>query len=137
MVSAGGDSRIIGDHEGRPWIIGIQHPRKTDDIALRLPLSDSALSTSGDYQRFFIENGQRIHHIINPTTGRSAQTSWSATVTGPDAMTTDALSTTIFVLGAIDGLALVESLEGFDAIIIDSHGKVHYSSGFEEPASSK
>jgi thiamine biosynthesis lipoprotein len=136
MVSAGGDSRIIGDREGRPWIIGIQHPRKTDGIALRLPLSDSAISTSGDYERFFIDNGQRIHHIINPDTGRSSKASWSATVTGPDAMTTDALSTTIFILGAIDGLALIESLEGFDAIIIDSHGKVHYSSGFVEPASS-
>ena len=136
MVSAGGDSRIIGDREGRPWIIGIQHPRKPDGIALRLPLSDSAISTSGDYQRFFIDNGQRIHHIINPDTGRSSKASWSATVTGPDAMTTDALSTTIFILGAVDGLALIESLEGFDAIIIDSHGKVHYSSGFVEPASS-
>ena len=136
MVSAGGDSRIIGDRKGRPWIIGIQHPRKADGIALRLPLSDSAISTSGDYERFFIDNGQRIHHIINPLTGRSSKASWSATVTGPDAMTTDALSTTIFILGAVDGLALIESLEGFDAIIIDSHGKVHYSSGFEEPASS-
>jgi thiamine biosynthesis lipoprotein len=52
-------------------------------------------------------------------------------------MTTDALSTTIFILGAVDGLALIEDLEGFDAIIIDNHGKVHYSSGFEEPASSE
>jgi thiamine biosynthesis lipoprotein len=137
MVSAGGDSRIIGDREGRPWIIGIQHPRKTDGIALRLPLSDSAISTSGDYERFFIENGERIHHIINPATGRSSMASWSATVTGTDAMTTDALSTTIFILGAVDGLKLIESLEGFDAIIIDSHGKVHYSSGFEDPTSSE
>jgi len=137
MVSAGGDSRIIGDREGRPWMIGIQHPRQADGIALRLPLSDSSISTSGDYERFYIENGQRIHHIINPDTGRSAKASWSATVTGPDATTTDALSTTLFILGALDGLALIESLEGFDAIIIDSHGKVHYSSGFVDPASSE
>jgi len=133
MVSAGGDSRILGDRVGRPWILGIQHPRDPDDIVLRLPLSDSAISTSGDYERFFIENGSRIHHIINPSTGRSAAASWSATVTGPDAMTTDALSTTIFVLGAVKGLALIESLEGIDAIIIDSNGKLHYSSGFQEP----
>ena len=137
MVSAGGDSRIIGDHEGRPWIIGVRHPRKEDAIALRLPLSDTAISTSGDYERFYIENGERIHHIINPATGRSSKASWSATVTGADAMTTDALSTTIFILGAVEGLALIESLEGIDAIIIDSHGKVHYSSGFEEPASNE
>ena len=135
LITAGGDSRIIGDRHGRPWIIGIQHPRDTDGIALRLPLSDSAISTSGDYERFFIDNGKRVHHIIDPTTGRSAGASWSATVTGPDAMTTDALSTTIFILGAIEGLALIESLEGIDAIIIDSNGKLHYSSGFAPPES--
>ena len=135
MVSAGGDSRILGDRVGRPWIIGIQHPRKPEAIVLRLPLSDSAISTSGDYERFFIENGKRIHHIINPSTGRSAGASWSATVTGPDAMTTDALSTSIFILGAVKGLALIESLEGIDAIIIDNNGKLHYSSGFQEPES--
>ena len=134
MISAGGDSRIIGDRGGRPWIIGIQHPRDPAGIALRLPLSDSAISTSGDYERFFIENGERIHHIINPATGRSAGNSWSSTVTGPDAMTTDALSTTIFILGAAKGLALIEGLKGIDAIIIDSNGKLHYSSGFEPPA---
>ena len=133
MVSAGGDSRILGDRVGRPWIIGIQHPRDPAGIVLRLPLSDSAISTSGDYERFFIDNGKRVHHIINPSTGRSATASWSATVTGPDAMTTDALSTTIFILGAVKGLALIESLEGIDAIIIDSDGKLHYSSGFQEP----
>ena len=135
LISAGGDSRIIGDRRGRPWMIGIKHPRSEDDIALRLPLSDSAISTSGDYERFFVDDGERVHHIINPTTGRSAGSSWSATVTGPDAMTTDALSTTIFILGAVDGIALIESLEGIDAIIIDARGKVHYSSGFVDPDS--
>ena len=137
MVSAGGDSRILGDRVGRPWIIGIQHPRDPAGIVLRLPLSDSAISTSGDYERFFIDNGKRVHHIINPSTGRSAAASWSATVTGPDAMTTDALSTTIFILGAVKGLALIESLPGIDAIIIDSAGKLHYSSGFQEPANAQ
>ena len=135
MISAGGDSRILGDRRGRPWILGIQHPRDDDAIALRLPLTDSALSTSGDYERYFVDNGERIHHIINPSTGRSAAGSWSATVTGPDAMTTDALSTTIFVLGAVKGLELIESLDGIDAIIIDSAGKLYYSSGFIAPES--
>lgn len=137
MVSAGGDSRIIGDRDGREWVIGIKHPRKPDGIALRLPLSDIAVSTSGDYERFFIDDGERVHHIINPKTGRSAGASWSATVIGPDAMTTDALSTSIFILGAVEGLALIESLAGIDAIIIDSNGKVHYSSGFQDPTATE
>jgi thiamine biosynthesis lipoprotein len=114
-------------------MLGIEHPRKPEGIALRLPLSESAISTSGDYERFFIEDGNRVHHIINPETGRSANKSWSATVIGPSAIATDALSTTIFILGAVKGLALIESLDGIDAIIIDSDGKVHYSSGFEAP----
>ena len=133
MISAGGDSKILGEKRGKPWIIGIQHPRKKTEIALRLPLSDTAVSTSGDYERYFIRDGERFHHIINPSTGKSANISWSATVTGPDAMTTDALSTTIFILGARKGLELIETLENIDAIIIDNKGKVHYSSGFQEP----
>lgn len=133
MVSAGGDSKILGNKRGRPWVIGVQHPRKKTELALRLPLSDTAISTSGDYERFFIRNGQRIHHIINPVTGKSATATWSATVTGPDAMTTDALSTTIFILGAKKGIELIETLESMDAIIIDNTGTVHYSSGFQEP----
>ena len=133
MISAGGDSRILGNKRGKPWIIGIQHPRKANDLAMVLPLSDTAISTSGDYQRYFIHKGERIHHIINPDTGRSANQTWSATVTGRDALTTDALSTTVFVLGAEKGLALIETLDNIDAIIIDRDGKVHYSSGFRDP----
>ena len=135
LISAGGDSRIIGDRRGRAWMIGIKHPRSTKEgaLALRLPLTDSAVSTSGDYERYYIDDGERVHHIINPKTGKSARASWSATVTGPDTMATDALSTTIFIMGAVDGIALIESLEGIDAIIIDAHGKVHYSSGFVAP----
>lgn len=133
MISAGGDSRVLGTKRGKPWIIGIQHPRNKDDLALIIPLSDTAISTSGDYQRFFIEDGIRIHHIIDPATGRSTTSTWSATVTGPDAITTDALSTTIFVLGAEKGMALIETLQDIEAVIIDSNGQIHYSSGFQEP----
>lgn len=133
MVSAGGDSRILGDKRGRPWMIGIQHPRKQDAIALSIPLNDSAISTSGDYERYFLSNNERIHHIINPATGKSAHKSWSVTIIGADATTTDALSTTVFILGTKKGLKLINSLENIDAIIIDSHGIVHYSTGLETP----
>lgn len=133
LVTAGGDSRILGDKNGRPWMIGIQHPRKKSETALHIPLSNIAISTSGDYERYFLTNNERIHHIINPATGKSAKLSWSASVIGPDATTTDALSTTIFILGAERGLRLIDSLPEIDAIIIDSQGKVHYSSGLESP----
>jgi len=133
LVSAGGDSRIIGDKRGRPWMMGIQHPRKKPGVAVGLPLSDTAISTSGDYERYFDEDGQRHHHIISPSTGKSASGVISASVIGPEAISTDALSTTVFILGTEKGLALIEKLPAFDAIIIDAQGKMHYSSGFQSP----
>lgn len=134
LVSAGGDSRILGDRGNRPWMMGIRHPRKKDEVVVVLPLSNTAISTSGDYERFFIEDGKRYHHIISPKTGKSVTTTWSATVIGPDATTTDALSTTLFVLGQEKGLQLIESLAGIDAVIIDAHGQMYYSSGLMPPA---
>ncbi len=133
LVSAGGDSRLLGDRRGRPWMIGIQHPRNKQAIALSIPLSNTAISTSGDYERFFITDNERIHHILNPETGTSAKKSWSATVIGPDATTTDALATSIFILGSRKGLELINSLNNIDAIIIDSDGVIHYSTGLENP----
>ena len=134
LVSAGGDSRILGDRGNRPWMMGVRHPRKKDAVAVVLPLSNTAISTSGDYERFFIEDGKRYHHIISPRTGKSVSTTWSATVIGPDATTTDVLSTTLFVLGPEKGLQLVESLAGIDAVIIDAQGQMHYSAGLMPPA---
>jgi FAD:protein FMN transferase len=133
LVSAGGDSRILGDKQGSPWIMGVRHPRKKNDVAVKLPLSNTAISTSGDYERFFIEDGKRIHHIIKPTTGKSVDATWSATVIADEATLTDALSTTLFVLGVKDGLNLINKYKGVDAIIIDSKGKMFYSDGLAKP----
>lgn len=133
-VSAGGDSRLLGDKRGRPWIIGIKNPRDPDgdtSAVIRLPLSDVAISTSGDYERYFIDenSGQRIHHILNPRTGRSANSVMSVTILGANGIDTDALSTSVFVMGVEQGLALINRNDNFDAILIDQKGKVHYSDG--------
>ncbi|MEX1031861.1 MAG: FAD:protein FMN transferase [Cellvibrionaceae bacterium] len=144
-VSAGGDSRVLGDRRGRPWVIGIKNPRgqslagdpseSEDRVAIKLPLQDTAISTSGDYERFFIDqnSGERIHHILNPRTGKSVAGVTSVSILGPRGFDTDPLSTAVFVLGIERGLALVASLSGFDAIVIDSAGKVHYSDGLTPP----
>ena len=137
LVNAGGDSRIMGDR-GRnaetgqkiPWVIGVRHPRDKTKYALRLPLSDTAISTSGDYERFFIDGNERVHHILNPSTGQSASGMASATVIGAQSILCDALATTVFASGVEKGLALIERFEGYDAVIIDLDGKVHYSAGF-------
>ena len=132
-LSAGGDMRLLGDKRGRPWLVGIKDPRSENQQAVTLPLADVAISTSGDYERFFIDDqGERIHHILSPKTGRPAQGIQSVTVIGNDATTTDGLSTAVFVLGVERGLELVNKLPGIDAIIIDSQRKMHFSKGLME-----
>jgi len=132
-ISAGGDSRVIGDRRGRPWIIGVKDPRVEDKMALLLPLTDVAVSTSGDYERFFLEGETRVHHILNPATGQSAAGIMSVTVLGDNALDTDPLSTTVFVLGVEKGLLLLNRLSGFDGVIIDKSGKIYYSAGLSPP----
>lgn len=129
FVSAGGDSRILGDYGDRPRMIGIKHPRKKDEFAVMIPLADTAISTSGDYERFFMEGETRVHHILDPQTGRSSGKVQSVSVLAPRAIDSDALSTTTFVLGVEKGLALINSLPGVEAIIIDARGRLHYSAG--------
>jgi thiamine biosynthesis lipoprotein len=133
LLNAGGDTRVIGDRRGQPWIIGIRHPRLDDAVVTRLPIVDEAISTSGDYERFFEEDGRRYHHILNPATGEPTETLLSATVIGPDATLTDGLATTIFVLGADAGLALIDRYPDYEAIVVEPTGQVRYSSGLVEP----
>lgn len=133
LLNAGGDTRVLGDRRGAPWIVGIRHPRVADDVITRLPLVDEAISTSGDYERFFEENGRRYHHILNPATGRPTEGILSVTVIGPDATITDGLSTTLFVLGAEDGIRLIEEFEGYEAVVVEATGRLTYSSGLTPP----
>ena len=133
LLNAGGDTRVIGDRRGQPWIVGIRHPRVADEVVTRLPLVDEAISTSGDYERYFEENGHRYHHIINPATGRPTEGILTVTVIGPDGTMTDGLDTAIFVLGVDKGLELIESYPEYETIIVDAAGKVSYSNGLMAP----
>ena len=134
IVTAGGDSRLLGDRRGRPWMVGIRDPRKGGEVAISVPLQDEAISTSGDYERFFDEDGVRYHHIIHPHTGVPAGGIRSATVFGPDAVTTDALSTSVFVMGVDLGLRMIAVLPDYESIVIDAEGRVFFSDGLEQPA---
>ena len=134
VVTAGGDSRLLGDRRGRPWMIGIRDPRVDGEVAISVPLQDEAISTSGDYERFFDEDGVRYHHIIHPGTGTPVGGVHSATVFGPDAVVTDALSTSVFVMGVDKGLRLIATLPEYESIVIDADGRVYYSDGLAKPA---
>ena len=129
MVSAGGDSRVIGDRRGRPWSVAIRDPRRVGGVVAVLPLEDVSISTSGDYERYFDEGGLRHHHLIDPATGRSPRGVHSVTILAPDGLSSEALSKAVFVLGAARGMALVESMTDIDAVVVDSAGELHASSG--------
>jgi thiamine biosynthesis lipoprotein len=133
MVNAGGDTRVIGDRFGQPWVIGIRHPDRSEEVVLRIPLVDAAFSTSGDYERYFDEGGLRYHHIIDPKTGSSPRELRSVTVIASNAIRTDGLSTTVFVLGPEAGIEFINGLTDADAIVIDAAGKVRYSRGLGPP----
>jgi FAD:protein FMN transferase len=133
MVNAGGDTRVMGDRFGKPWVVGIRHPDKPDEVVLRLPLVDAAFSTSGDYERYFDEGGVRYHHILNPKTGRSPHAVRSVTIIASNATRTDGLSKTVFILGPTAGLAFINGLDDADAIVIAADGKVSYSKGLAPP----
>ncbi|WP_421860485.1 FAD:protein FMN transferase [Marinobacter salarius] len=133
-LSAGGDLRLLGDKRGKPWIVGIRDPRSESRNAMVLPLTNVAVSTSGDYERFFFDdNNERVHHILSPATGKPAKGVQSVTILGDDSITTDGLSTAVFVLGAAKGLGMVNRLKGIDAVIIDEQRQVHYSDGLMPP----
>jgi thiamine biosynthesis lipoprotein len=133
IVTAGGDSRLLGDRRGQPWMVGIRDPRKDGEVAISIPLVDEAISTSGDYERFFEEQGKRYHHIIQPATGEPANGVHSATIVGPDAVITDALSTSVFIMGVDKGLKLIATLPDYEGIVIDSDGRLFYSDGLRPP----
>lgn len=134
-VTAGGDTYVLGDNGGKYWRIGIRHPRAEKKLVTVLPLANSAVSTSGDYERFFIdENGERIHHIINPTTGKSVASVQSVTILAENSTYADALSTSVFVLGVEKGLELVNRLPNVSAIIVDKNGKLLHSDDLASPA---
>jgi thiamine biosynthesis lipoprotein len=119
-------------------MIGIRDPRQKDTMVAMIPLVDAAISTSGDYERYFEADGVRYHHILDPRTGISATGVRSVTIVGPDATTTEGISKSVFIMGPDRGIRFVESLPGIDAVIIDGDGKMHYTAGLrrEQPASS-
>ncbi len=132
LVTAGGDTKLIGDRLGKPWIVGIRDPRNSDKQAVVIPLENTAMSTSGDYERYFEEDGVRYHHILSPKTGGSSDEVQSVSIISDESVYNDALSTAVFVMGLEDGLGLIDSLPNYEAIVMDSHRRMHYSKGLAQ-----
>jgi len=125
MIQAGGDMFVSGKKDGRPWRLGIQDPRGPGGSTFAaIDLTDSTFSTSGDYERSFVKDGVRYHHIIDPSTGEPARGCRSVTIITSRAVVADGLSTAVFLMGPQAGLALVERLGNVDAVIVTSANEV-------------
>ena len=130
MIQSGGDMYIAGRHGDRPWRIGIRDPRGPEGATFAtLQLTDVAVGTSGDYERFFIKDGRRYHHLLDPDTGEPARATRSVTVIAPRAVTADALGTGVFVAGPHAGMKMIERMEGVQAVIVTSTNDVLVTPG--------
>lgn len=133
IVNAGGDISVIGSRpDGTPWRVGVQNPDDPSQIKWVLPLQNNSVVTSGDYQRYFVQNGERWHHILDPRTGYPARGLKSVTIIAQEASAADALSTAVFVLGLEKGSSLIEELPGIEGILVASDDQVWISSGLTE-----
>jgi thiamine biosynthesis lipoprotein len=133
MIQSGGDMYAAGQRGDRPWRVGIRDPRGPETaVFAALDLKDTTFSTSGDYERAFIHQGHRYHHIIDPDTGQPAEGSRSVTIVADHAILADGLSTGVFVLGPEKGMALIERLPGVEGVIVTPKNEVLVSSGLRQ-----
>lgn len=127
LVSAGGDLVIKGKRlDGRPWRIGIQHPRKGGIIGV-IDIDSGSIVTSGDYERCRIVDGKRYHHIFDTRTGYSCSKNQSLTIYGPDPVEADIMSTGLFAKSASEIVEYVNSRPRFECMVIDSAGNIFIS----------
>lgn len=130
-VQAGGDLYLAGKNGSRAWRAGIRDPRGPPEKTFGMvEVQDRSFSTSGDYERFFLANGKRYHHLIDPRTCRPAAASRSATVLATTAVAAEFLSKAIFIEGGAAGIAMAEAA-GAEAVIVDAENKVHVSKGLK------
>ena len=132
LVNAGGDIATMGKKpDGREWIISLENPDNPDEKIASFSVEDKAVTTSGNYYRYFDPEGE-FHHIIDPRTGYSTNECISVTVVTENATIADILSTSAFVLGPDDGMKLIEELNDVEALIIDSERNITVSSGIDK-----
>ncbi|HET9989214.1 MAG TPA: FAD:protein FMN transferase [Kofleriaceae bacterium] len=135
MVQAGGDMYVAGSKGKDPWVVGIRDPRGPKDSMFAIaPIKDHSFSTSGDYERGFVKDGVRYHHILDPRTGEPAHASRSVTIRAKDAFTADAWSKVMFIDGVELGEKVIKDnkLDDFEAVWVDDQNKVTVTPGIDK-----
>lgn len=134
MMQAGGDMYIAGKKAKEPWMVAIRDPRgPTNTFFARAPIENHSFSTSGDYERGFVKDGVRYHHILDTRTGQPARASRSVTIRAKDAFTADAWSKVMFIMGPKDALELIkrEQLTDFEVVWVDDQNQVVMTDGLK------
>ena len=129
MIQSGGDLYVAGSNGGAPWRLGIADPRGTHQPFATLQISDGTFSTSGDYERSFMKDGKRYHHLLDPDFGEPASGCRSVTIVTNRAVMADVLSTGVFIMGPDEGMKLIEKLPDVEGVIVTSDNEVLVSSG--------
>lgn len=125
IINTGGDLKAIGSHGDRPWHIAIRHPREDTWLAKLDTKDEESIFTSGDYERYYVYNGRRYHHILDPRTGYPTENTQSVTVIHTDSGLADAAATALFVAGPADWLRIAKKLDIKQAMLIDKDGVIH------------
>jgi thiamine biosynthesis lipoprotein len=131
MLNGGGDVTVTGTRDGRPWRIGIRHPRRAGELLATVELTRGWVVTSGDYERYFIRDGRRYHHILDPRTGFPAAGPQQVTLVGEELSNLNGFSSAIMVLGAERGRELLGRLSGAEGLIVEPDGQVWLTPGSE------
>ena len=131
MIQFGGDLYVAGTNGGKPWTLAIADPRGNHNPFATIEMSDGTFSTSGDYERTFMKDGVRYHHIIDPDRGEPARLCRSVTLVTNRAVIADAVAKGVFILGPTDGMALIEKLPDVEGVIVGANNQVLVSSGLK------
>lgn len=135
IIDLGGNIYVIGDKiDGAPWKVGVQNPEKSDSNTIGfVSVSNRSIVTSGIYERYFEHEGKDYHHILNPETGYPYDNNiLGVSILSDTSIDGDSLSTTLFALGVDEGLKLINSLDGVDAIFITKNHELYLTDGFKE-----
>lgn len=135
VINASGDLTTWGTRaNGEPWKVGVPDPDDQSKVLLWLPFENKAIATSGDYEKYFIHEGKRYSHIINPKTGLPVVGSRSVSIISDSAELSDALATAVSVMGLEIGMNLINQLDGVECVFIDSNRNLHFSNGLKKHA---
>lgn len=130
IINASGDLTTWGTQvSGKKWMVGISNPLDAEKIFSWLPIVDSSVATSGNYEKYIIFKGEKYSHIIDPRTGWPSKGVKSVSVFSKKAELSDALATSVFVMGVETGLSVIEQLKGVEVIIVDQNNQIHKSKG--------